>query len=101
MRQRPGQALLFDMKAPQFLARVAPAPSLKDPTARIDRVVPGVRIGLQDAVVVPQVSRRVLALAAGRVLERHRQWRLVAAGAVIANVPKRRVNDDALRQVCP
>jgi len=49
VRQRPGQALLFDVDVPQFSARVAPAASFKDPTIFVDRVVPGVRIGLQDA----------------------------------------------------
>lgn len=52
VRQRPGQVLVLDVEVPQLATHTAPAPGFQDPTGPVDRVIPGLGIGLQDAALV-------------------------------------------------
>jgi hypothetical protein len=65
---------------------VTPASGFHNAAALVERVIPRKRVGLQDPADVPQVPRRVLAPAVGRVLEPYGRCRRVGAGAVVAHI---------------
>src|SRR5271156_606069 len=65
---------------------MSPTRGLKDPAAFVKPVEAGIAIGLQDATVVFEMIRRMLAFAIRRISEPHRRWRFAASRAVIANV---------------
>ncbi len=77
---------MSNLKIVEFPANVRPASGLANAPGRIDLVESRVPVGLQDAHIVLQVSRRMLPLAIGRVGEPHRGRRGVPGGTVIPNI---------------
>src|ERR1700756_2155596 len=74
------------VKVVELASDVCPACGFTDAALFVKPVETCVSISLQNALIVPQVRRRMLALAIRRISEPDRGWRFAARGPVVANI---------------